>query len=177
MRRLDRLRLVADSQTPKLLLLMRHAEAVEYAPGKGDFERPLTEAGREQAARARAYLVDQQIIPRTVVSSSALRASETAELLELTCPVAQTAAIYNSASDAIRAEIEALPEDVDTALVVGHAPGIPSLAHDLIDESASDPEAVRAIAHGFPPATLVAIELTGPWSELRTGRLRFASRF
>lgn len=168
---------MADSQTPKLLLLMRHAKAVEYAPGKGDFERPLAEAGREQAARAGAYLIEQQVTPHAVLCSSALRTAQTAELLELTCPIAQTAAIYNSASDAIRDEIEALPEEFETVLVVGHAPGIPSLAHDLTDESASDPDAVRTIERGFPPATLVAIELDGPWSELRTGRLRFAARF
>lgn len=168
---------MADSHTLKLLLLMRHAEAVEYAPGKGDLERPLTDTGREQASQAGAYLTDQQVTPRTVVCSSALRASETAELLDLTCPITQTATIYNCASDAIRAEIEALPEDIDTALVVGHAPAIPTLAHDLTDEVASEPDAVHAIARGFPPATLVAIELSGPWSELRTGRLRFAARF
>jgi phosphohistidine phosphatase len=168
---------VADSQSPKLLLLMRHAEAVEFAPGKGDFERPLTEAGRDQAAQAGAYLMEQQVMPCTVVCSSAMRAAETAELLDLTCPVAPTDAIYNSASDAVRAEIEALPEDFDTVLVVGHAPSIPSLAHDLTDEAASEPAAVQAIRWGFPPSTLVAIEVNGPWSELRSGRLRFAAHF
>lgn len=167
---------MADSQT-KLLLLMRHAHAVEYAPGKGDFERPLSEAGREQAIQARAYLAEQHVSPGAVVCSAALRATETADLLELTCPITRTEAIYNCSSDAIRTEIGALPEDVDTVLVVGHAPAIPTLAHDLTDESASEPDAARAIARGFPPATLVGIELTGPWSELRTERLRFAARF
>ena len=78
---------MADSQTSKLLLLMRHAHAVEYAPGKTDFERPLSDTGRSQATQAGAYLLEQRVIPHAMVCSAALRAAETAELLELPCPI------------------------------------------------------------------------------------------
>lgn len=156
---------------------MRHAEAVEFAPGTGDADRPLSENGRDQAGRAAAYLKEHGIEPEKILCSTARRTTETAELLDLGCSIERAELIYNAGSDTIREEIEALSDEVRTVLLVAHAPGIPTLAHDLTDLAVSDPDAIRAIQWGFPPATLVGLEIDGPWSELRPGRLRFAAHF
>jgi phosphohistidine phosphatase len=160
-----------------MLLLMRHAEAVEFAPGTGDVDRPLSENGRGQASRAAAYLEEKGFEPDKVLCSSARRTTETAELLELGGSIECIEQMYNAGSDTIREEIEALSENVRTVLVVAHAPGIPTLAHHLTDLAVSDLDAVRAIQWGFPPATLVGLEIDGSWSELRPGRLHFAVHF
>lgn len=46
-----------------------------------------------------------------------------------------------------------VPSGCGSLLVVGHAPGIPALAHALADGS-SDAEARALIAYRYPPATL-----------------------
>lgn len=168
---------MTEPGSAKLLLLMRHAEAVEFAPGCTDFERPLSESGRGQAERAGAYMAERGLAPELVICSAAERTSETTALLGLNCPIERSEAIYNAGSDTIRGVIETVDADVHTVLVVGHAPGIPSLAHDLADLDRSNADAAQAIHWGFPPATLVVLELDAPWAELTSGRLRLVARF
>lgn len=154
---------------------MRHAEAADFAPGLNDADRPLTRRGQDQARRVADELADQGVRIDQVLCSSAVRTRQTLELLEIDAPVTYTSALYNAGSQAIREEIGLLAEDVSVALVLGHAPGVPTLAHDLSDER-SDPELRERIARGYPTSTLVAIELDGDWDELRSGRLTWAAQ-
>lgn len=164
------------AQGNRLLLLMRHAEAVNLAPGLGDADRPLTDAGREQARRVGAYLAEHDIRVGTVLCSASARTRETAALLECAAPTQQSEAIYNAGSDTIREVITTVDDEVSVLLVVGHAPGVPTLAHTLTDRAASAPEDVLAIERGFPPATLVGIELAGSWADPTPGRIAFVVR-
>lgn len=157
----------------RLLFLMRHAEAVTFAPGLGDIDRPLSTDGREQAGRAGTYLTELGRGIEGVLCSTAVRTKETTALLGLSAPVLHTAEIYNAGSDTIRDLISEVDDSVTTLLVVGHAPGIPTLAHDLSDENVSDAEQLARISRGYPPATLVGIEVKGSWADLRPGRLAY----
>lgn len=159
---------------PRLLLLMRHADAVTFAPGLGDVDRPLSERGEEQARRAGAYLRERALAPDLTLCSAAVRTRQTTDLLGLAGPVRQETALYNAGSDTIREVIAGVGEDVGVLLVVGHAPGVPTLAHALADEATSDPEALTAIRWGFPTATLVGIEVAGTWAQPEPGRVVFA---
>lgn len=157
----------------RLLFLMRHAEAVTFAPGLGDIDRPLSSDGRDQAGRAGTYLEELGVRIEGVLCSAAVRTKETAGLLGLSAPVRHTTEIYNAGSDTIRELVSEVDDSVTVLLVVGHAPGIPTLAHDLADEQVSDAEALARISRGYPPATLVGIELEGSWADLRPGRLAY----
>lgn len=158
---------------PRLLLLMRHADAVTFAPGLGDVDRPLSARGEEQARRAGAYLRERDLTPDLTLCSAAIRTRQTTELLGVAGPVQQETALYNAGSDTIREAIGEVDEDVDTLLIVGHAPGVPTLAHALADEATSDHEALTAIRWGFPAATLVGIEIGGTWAHPEPGRVMF----
>lgn len=69
--------------------LVRHAKAADAASFSGaDIERPLVKEGRRRAARCFAFLAERMKGPDLVVSSEALRAEETADLLAEAFPEA-----------------------------------------------------------------------------------------
>lgn len=152
------------------LLLLRHAEAVDFAAGLRDHERPLTEAGIEQAAavgnalRARGVTIDQ------VLCSSATRTRQTWSALGIDTPCELTDAVYNAGSQTLLELVQLLDERIGTAMVIGHGPGLPSLAFDLAgpgsDQAARDTVSVR-----YPTATITEFAIDGPWAELHVGRL------
>lgn len=109
----------------RLLFLMRHAEAVTFAPGLGDIDRPLSSDGRDQAGRAGTYLEELGVRIEGVLCSAAVRTKETAGLLGLSAPVRHTTEIYNAGSDTIRELVSEVDDSVTVLLVVGHAPGSP----------------------------------------------------
>ena len=82
-----------------------------------------------------------------------------------------TDVFYNAGSDSLIEAVRALPDDTVTALLVGHAPGLPSVAYELADPSTSDRSAVAAIEHRFPAATLARLEWEGIWSDPDAARL------
>lgn len=161
------------ADTPRLLLLMRHAQAVNLAPGLGDSERPLSDEGRDQAGRIATALADLDITVDRTICSSAVRTRETAELLQLPSPTDHVDALYNAGSDTILAALATVDPETRTALVIGHAPGIPSLVDDLADPAASDPDLMNGLSRGFAAATLVGIDIGGTWAAPTPGRVAF----
>ena len=155
---------------------MRHADAVTFAPGLGDKDRPLSEAGEDQARRAGAYLSENDLLPDETLCSDSVRTRQTAGLLGLSCATHPTEANYNAGADTIRDVIGEVADDVRVLLVVGHAPGIPTLAHALADKAESDPTAFDAIRWGFPTATLVGIRIGGTWADPEPGPVILAFR-
>ena len=137
----------------------------------------MTEQGQEQAAavgetiRGGGWSVDH------VLCSPAVRVRETLAGLELPddVEVEVVDSLYDAGSDSIIELIRTLPDGVRCALVVGHAPGVPGLLHELVDASTADPAAWSVVKTRFPPATLAV--LTVPeWSGLDDARLLLATR-
>ena len=64
------------------LLMIRHSYAVDpgSVPG-GDFERPLTERGRQVFAQMASWLSGRGIVPERILYSPLIRAKQTAEIL------------------------------------------------------------------------------------------------
>jgi phosphohistidine phosphatase len=110
-----------------------------------------------------------------VLCSSAVRARQTLELLDLPPMDSDHAevseAYYNVGSDSLIEAVRALPDDCDTALIVGHAPALPGVAYELIDPESSDPSAWAAIEHRFPAAGLARLEWSGGWDDVGAARL------
>lgn len=152
-----------------VLLLLRHAKAENFVPGRGDEDRPLTDEGREQARGVGEALAGVQV--DRVLCSPAVRTRQTLDELGLDCPVDLNEQLYNTGSDTILSELCQLGEDVVTVLVIGHAPGVPALANDLADDDSSDPGALATLRERFPTATFAQLEFGGSWAELRSARL------
>ena len=157
----------------RLLLLLRHAEAEPTRPGHRDRDRRLTERGHSQAAavghaiRSHGWSVDH------VLCSAAVRAQESLQDLALGSDpdVEILESLYDAGSDCIIESIRLLPDGVRTALVVGHAPAVPGVLHELVDPSTAEASVWSKIESRFPPATLAAMAVSGRWDRLEVTSL------
>ena len=69
----------------KTLLILRHAKAVSKNPSLSDHDRPLDKLGENDALHMGKLMKDKDIIPSFIISSTALRAKTTAELVAKGC--------------------------------------------------------------------------------------------
>jgi phosphohistidine phosphatase len=118
------------------IVLMRHGHAQE---GQDDYERRLSEAGREAARRAGAALVKSGQVPDHVLTSTAPRALHTAELVAEACAyvgsIQGERALYLANELQLLAALQRLPAGVRHVLLVAHNPGLSVLAHQLLQHS------------------------------------------
>src|SRR5580658_6810616 len=90
------------------LILFRHAKAEPRGPGEDDFDRPLNERGREDAAIIGRALADQGHRPDLALVSPARRTTETWVNARDAFPAAAVELapeLYDGAPDAIRMAI------------------------------------------------------------------------
>jgi phosphohistidine phosphatase len=144
----------------KLLLILRHAKSSWKDPGLDDHERPLNKRGKRDAPRMGCLLKQEGLLPDLILSSTAVRARTTAEMvadagryrgrLEL------TPELYEATPEAYVNALSELDDDLRSVMVVGHNPGLEQLLHLL---TGSD--------EALPTAALAKVELEiATWSEL-----------
>ncbi len=151
----------------RVFYLMRHATADSWGI-LGDKNRPLTPAGRAEAAFVGQQLADSGI--QYVVVSAAARTRQTVANLGLGVDVESSDHLYGAGSGTILDIIRELDPALTCVLVVGHSPSIPTLVHLLADEE-SDGEALDLVSTHFPTATCCRFEFDGPWADLDRARL------
>lgn len=152
------------------LLLVRHAKT-EQVPGKVDHDRELLPRGVADARAGGAWIVQHELVPHLVLCSTATRAQQTWQEIAAggrlrDVEVWDDRRIYNAHPEEILAVIQEAPEDRHVLLVVGHAPGIPSLGAGLADPQTSDATALATLQEGMPTGVGLELEVTGAWSEL-----------
>ncbi|MCY4600578.1 MAG: histidine phosphatase family protein [Acidobacteria bacterium] len=142
------------------LLILRHGKSSWKHPGLADHDRPLNKRGIRDAPRMGRLLRDVDLVPDRIVSSTAVRARATAELvadqLGYRGTVACSRDLYlASAPDIIRV-LGNVGGDASRLLVVGHNPGLEELVAALTGGFA-----------GLPTAALAQISLEmDAWSNL-----------
>jgi phosphohistidine phosphatase len=123
----------------KTLLILRHAKAVSKDPNLSDHDRPLDDIGKEDALRMGRLIKDKDIIPCFIISSTALRAKTTAELVANGCKYEGDIILDNSLYEAkpkdYLAILETLSEKYSSVLIVGHNPVIEETIQMLTDSS------------------------------------------
>jgi phosphohistidine phosphatase len=144
---------------------MRHATTEGTRPGAPDTARRLTEPGRSEAVAVGEHLRAGGTTPDLVLVSPATRTRQTVEALGLAAPVVVADRLYNAGGDDVLALIRDLAEDVTHVLVVGHAPGLPAVVHDLADPDTSDAGALATVENRFPAATLATLAVPGTWAD------------
>jgi phosphohistidine phosphatase len=160
----------------RTLLVVRHAKTEDVRPGSKDSKRRLTPDGERHALELGDYLRAQGITVDAVLCSSAARARQTLELLKLDDQLLQDRVeiadrFYNAGADTLINAVRELPDDCYTVLLVGHAPGAPSVVYELADPTTSRPEALGAIEGRFPAAALARLEFDGDWSGIEAASL------
>ncbi len=133
----------------KTILLMRHAKSSWKEAKLPDHERPLSKRGHKDAPRMGMILCDQELIPQRILSSTALRALQTAESVIQASgfqgEVVHLDRLYMAEADEYIAVLRELPDDIERVMVIGHNPGLETLLQMLSGRIESLPTAV--IAH------------------------------
>lgn len=110
----------------KRLLLVRHAKSNWEAPAGGDHERPLAPRGRNAAKLMGRFLTRAAEVPDAIITSSALRARTTVEIMAQTgdwrCPIEITGEFYESRPEAVLAVARRWSDEHACLLLAGHEP-------------------------------------------------------
>lgn len=106
---------------------MRHAKSSWKSDAKTDHDRPLNKRGRRDAPRVAARLVELGWEPQQILSSDSTRTQQTiegmAQELGEDTLVIFSRRLYHAGIEAVRDELASLPNEVETAMVLGHNPG------------------------------------------------------
>ena len=136
-----------------------------------DHDRQLTSDGIMVAARMGRYLHQQGISPDRIVSSTAPRASDTARMMAEQVgfdpeQIQLDERLFDGGPKAYLAAINALSNDVKTAMIVGHNPDVSYLAEYLTHQNIGSMSKGEVVAVTFDNLT---------WAEVsgRTGSLAF----
>jgi phosphohistidine phosphatase len=118
----------------KALLILRHAKTQSDAPA-GDHARELTERGLRDASAMGRYIYDLRGTPDAIITSDATRARQTAEnvatAVGFTGPLTVEPRIYAADLDTLLVVVRRIPNEVRSALIIGHNPGFEELAAAL----------------------------------------------
>src|SRR5215510_2210381 len=124
--------MLADMLT---LCLLRHAKSSWDDASIEDFDRPLAPRGEEAAPRMGAYMAAQGIEPELILCSPATRARQT---LSLVLPklagqpsIEFEDGLYLASASALLARIRQVRGKTQSLMLVGHDPGLHSLAVEL----------------------------------------------
>jgi phosphohistidine phosphatase len=120
----------------KELLLVRHAKSSWDDPYLDDHDRPLNEQGSRNAPEMGKRLQERSILPDFWVSSTALRAITTAEVMaeQNGFPedqIQQTNDLYHASATELQEFIAGLDDAIGSAILFGHNPGMTSLVANL----------------------------------------------
>ncbi|MCA9296997.1 MAG: histidine phosphatase family protein [Phycisphaerales bacterium] len=135
--------------TTRWLLLMRHAKSSWKDHSLADHDRPLNKRGRRDAPRMGARLGEAGLVPQVIVSSTAERARETAELLAAGCVPVPRLTFLRELYHGDDMDYERAIRQVDDAcrclLVIGHNPGLEEIIARVSHESCRMPTAAIAV--------------------------------
>lgn len=161
-------RLIYSGCWLKILLLLRHAKSSWKEKNVSDHDRPLNKRGKRDAPRMGRLLQKGELVPDIILSSTAVRARDTAARLAKSCyykgQITYVDSLYLGGTGAYLDALKILPSDFKIVLVVGHNPDIEGLVMILTGQ-----------AERIPTAALARIDLTiEDWSILSSkskGRL------
>ncbi|MBL7501675.1 histidine phosphatase family protein [Frankia sp. CNm7] len=155
-------------------MLLRHAKSDWADAGTPDAERPLSRDGRHACTLVAEHFTDVGLAPDLILCSSALRTRQTvqriAPALPPNVPVLTEDRLYLAEPEELLSRLRDVDDGVPSVLLVGHNPGIHTLAVALL------PPADRVKIPTFPTAALAVLDLgTRRWAELGPACTRFAS--
>jgi phosphohistidine phosphatase len=153
----------------KTLLVLRHAKSSWDHPGLSDHDRPLNGRGEKDAPRMGKLLKKRNLVPDLIISSTALRAKQTAEAVAEKCGYVReiefTEQFFHAPPHIYLQKLATVDEQHHLVMVVGHNPGL----EDLVNQ-------VTQVQEIFTTANLAWIELpVARWADVTlatTGILR-----
>lgn len=122
----------------KTLVIVRHAKSSWADLSLSDHQRPLNKRGKRDAPMMGARLADRELPVDRVISSSAVRALATAEMItsEMGLPwdeIQIEDGLYHASEEDMLDLIQEQDDHVDCLMLFGHNPGMTYLVNDLSD--------------------------------------------
>jgi phosphohistidine phosphatase len=121
----------------KTLFILRHAKSSWKEQDLPDHDRPLNKRGKSDAPLMGRLLKDEDLIPDLILSSTAVRAKKTAELVAKACKykgkIVLNRSLYGAEPAAYLKILEGLSDKHMAALVVGHSPSVEETVELLTD--------------------------------------------
>lgn len=122
----------------KQLWLLRHAKADTGDNRMQDIDRPLSHRGRKQATRLGEWMHEKNLMPALIVSSPAVRARQTTELVCQSLGVDLNhvhfdPGLYLASRHNLLEIIDRLSLPEGSVMLVGHNPGLEDLLTWLCD--------------------------------------------
>ena len=112
----------------KTLYLLRHAKSSWKDETLADIERPLNGRGRRTSETIGGVLKKEKVSPDLVLSSSAVRARQTTELVmaaaNLSTELRFDERIYEATAQKLLAVVKQIEKGRKNVLLVGHNPGL-----------------------------------------------------
>ena len=151
----------------KILFLLRHAKSSWDNASLADFDRPLNERGNNTAPFMGEVMTRREYTPSIVISSPANRAASTAKLVKesagFNSDIRYDDRVYEASPNSLRQVASEIDDVLESAMLVGHNPGMEGFIRYLTGE-----------IEAMPTAALAVIELNiDSWSEINadTGKL------
>jgi phosphohistidine phosphatase len=125
----------------KKIIFVRHGKAEEPAAGFPDFERSLTETGKNISRLMASKLKEKEKDPGIIITSPAFRAIETALIFTGIFGISPDKMIINSNlyfnidQNSLMTILKNTPEEIDTIMLFGHNPSFTELPELLGRES------------------------------------------
>ncbi len=146
----------------KILYLMRHAKSAWDNPEVSDHDRTLMEKGIKKTELIAGYLIKKNVKPDLIISSSAIRASETARIIaaKLGYPESEIKYednLYEASEDDVFDTVFTVPDTIKSVMLVGHNPTFTNFANYFLKNEID----------WMPTSAVVAIEFkTGKWDKI-----------
>ncbi len=133
----------------KTLYIMRHAKSSWDNPNWSDFERPLNKRGLEAVPVMGEIIYKNKFQPETLLCSPAKRAKQTAilvrEVAGIEPEISFDERIYEASPQMLLQLLCEMENDPESAMLVGHNPGIEGLIRFLTGENEQMPTAGLAV--------------------------------
>jgi len=154
----------------KTLYLIRHAKSGWNQPDTMDFERALSKKGKKDLNTIGSYLALRGVQPDIILSSCALRAQQTTDILAKKIGFEGVRyylkELYLTSIEEIKEIVMAQSNEIENIFLVGHNPQLHELANSILDEHLNK----------FPTLGIVSIKLDiEDWAEIEDvkGKLEF----
>jgi phosphohistidine phosphatase len=153
----------------KTILLLRHGKSDWNSSLENDYDRPLALRGKQAARRMATLITEEELEPELILTSPAARAAQTAQIVQFEIgdvDLAERESLYEAEVEDLLSAVQALPNDLERVMLVGHNPGLEELAAELTGDSGIV----------LKTCTLVVINArAGDWRDISPGSAKLAA--
>ena len=154
----------------RTVILLRHRKSSWSDPTLADLDRPLALRGERASRRIAKYIRRKKIRPALILCSTSLRTRQTLEAIEPSLgkgsSVELEPRLYAATEGELLERLRALPESVNSVMLIGHNPGLHELARVLASRGAD----LARLEEKFPTGALATLVVDSEnWVALKPG--------